>query len=128
ELRPLAGAPRTEAHGTSSGVSLHAKTLVVDAREVFVGSMNMDPRSRLLNTEMGVIVDSPALARRIMQFFDSATQPENAFRVELAPDAGEPPLRAPMRWTARDDGRTVTFDHDPETSAARRARVALMHL
>ncbi len=128
ELRPLAGAPRIEAHGTSSGVSLHAKTLVVDAREVFVGSMNMDPRSRLLNTEMGVIVDSPALARRIMQFFDSATQPENAFKVELVPKAGEPPAHAPMRWTARDDGRAVEFDHDPETSAGRRARVTLMRL
>lgn len=128
ELRPLAGAPRSEAHGTSSGISLHAKTLVVDAREVFVGSMNMDPRSRLLNTEMGVIVDSPALAHRIMQFFDSATQPENAFKVELVPRAGRPAAQAPMRWSARYDGRTVEFDHDPETSAARRARVALMRL
>jgi putative cardiolipin synthase len=128
ELRPLGGAPPAEAHGTSSGISLHAKTLVVDAREVFVGSMNMDPRSRLLNTEMGVIVDSPALARRIMQFFDSATQPENAFKVELVPQGGRSAARAPMRWTARYDGRLVEFDHDPETSAARRARVALMRL
>lgn len=128
ELRPLAGTPQPDAHGASSGVSLHAKTLVVDAREVFVGSMNMDPRSRSLNTEMGVIVDSPALAQRIVRFFERATRPENAFRVELVPPPGRPSQRAAMRWTARDDGRTVEFDHDPDTSAARRARVLLMRL
>jgi len=128
ELRPMPGAPPNNAHGTSSGVSLHAKTLVVDGREVFVGSMNMDPRSRSLNTEMGVVVDSPALARKITRFFAQATQPDNAFKVELVPKAGEPPSRAPMRWTARDGGKTVTFDHDPDTSAGRRAEVELLKL
>ena len=128
ELRPMPGVQPKDAHGTSSGVSLHAKTLVVDGREVFVGSMNMDPRSRSLNTEMGIVVDSPALAAKITRFFAQATQPENAFRVDLAPKDGEPLSRAPLRWTARDDGRTVTFDHDPDTSAARRAEVDLLKL
>jgi putative cardiolipin synthase len=128
ELRPIPGAPPQSAYGTSSGVSLHAKTLVVDGREVFVGSMNMDPRSVSLNTEMGVVVDSPALARRITHFFEQATQPDNAFKVELVPKPGEPLSRAPMRWSARDDGKIVTFDHDPETSAMRRAKVELLRM
>ena len=50
---------------------------------VFVGSMNLDPRSRLLNTEMGVIVDCPELAAALSRYFDSATAPENAFHVVL---------------------------------------------
>lgn len=128
ELRPLSGTPSRGEHGASSGVSLHAKTLVVDGHDVFVGSMNMDPRSVSLNTEMGVVVDSPALAQRITRFFEQATQPENAFKVELAPKEGEPLSRAPMRWTARDDGKVMTFDHDPDTSAARRAEVELLRM
>jgi len=128
ELRPMPGTPPRSAHGTSSGVSLHAKTLVVDGRQVFVGSMNMDPRSVSLNTEMGIVVDSTALAGKIMRFFERATQSENAFKLELVPKDGEPLSRAPLRWTARDDGRTVTFDHDPDTSAARRAEVELLRL
>ncbi len=65
ELRPAPGKPPpTDAHGTSSGESLHAKSMIVDKRTVFVGSMNLDPRSRKLNTEMGVIVDCPSSPRR----------------------------------------------------------------
>jgi len=128
ELRPMPGVQARNAHGTSSGVSLHAKTLVVDGHEVFVGSMNMDPRSRSLNTEMGVVVDSVALAARITRFFEQATRPENAFTVELVPTGGQPLSRAPMRWSARDDGKVVSFDHDPDTSPARRAEVGLLRL
>jgi Phosphatidylserine/phosphatidylglycerophosphate/cardiolipin synthases and related enzymes len=63
ELRPAAGVEQpATSKGTSSGVSLHAKAIVVDGKLVFIGSMNMDQRSKLLNTEMGIIVDCPALA------------------------------------------------------------------
>src|SRR6185312_9537218 len=63
ELRPAPGKPPpSDAHGTSSGESLHAKSMIVDKHTVFVGSANLDPRSRKLNTEMGVIVDCPELA------------------------------------------------------------------
>ena len=37
----------------NSGSSLHAKTFSIDGRKVFIGSLNFDPRSTLLNTEMG---------------------------------------------------------------------------
>ena len=83
ELRPIPGKPPADAHGTSSGESLHAKSMIVDRRMVFVGSMNLDPRSRKLNTEMGVIVDCPELAASLSKYFDSATAPENAFHVVL---------------------------------------------
>ena len=43
-------------------VALHTKAVVVDRRYVFIGSMNLDPRSRNTNTEAGAFVDSPALA------------------------------------------------------------------
>lgn len=46
-----------------SGSSLHAKTFTVDGRYMFVGSYNLDPRSAIHNTEMGIIIDSPQMAQ-----------------------------------------------------------------
>lgn len=66
ELRPLDGQPqgREELNRLgSSGGSLHAKTFAIDDRRVFVGSFNFDPRSLLLNCEMGFLIDSPSMAQ-----------------------------------------------------------------
>ncbi len=125
ELRPATGPPHPlTAMGTSSGVSLHAKAIVVDRQQVFVGSLNMDQRSKLLNTEMGIIVNSPKLARAVQRFFDIASSPANAYRVSLVakglPHAGR------MQWQAREDGKTVTYTHDPDTALKRRLEVDLL--
>ncbi|HEX3896851.1 MAG TPA: phospholipase D family protein, partial [Rudaea sp.] len=82
ELRPLAG-NQPSAHGTSSGVSLHAKCIVVDRQRIFIGSMNMDQRSKLLNTEMGVVANSPDLASAVGDYFDRAVRPRDTFHVVL---------------------------------------------
>ncbi|MDY0185570.1 MAG: phospholipase D family protein [Desulfuromonadaceae bacterium] len=71
----------------SSGSSLHAKTFAVDSARAFVGSFNFDPRSALLNTELGVIIDSPLLARKIEQAFDTQI-PGKSYRVQLS-DSGK---------------------------------------
>jgi putative cardiolipin synthase len=47
--------------------SLHAKFMALDDRQVFIGSFNFDPRSAYLNTEIGVILDSPELAKSVNQ-------------------------------------------------------------
>ncbi|MCJ2376795.1 phospholipase D family protein [Vibrio sp. ZSDZ34] len=47
----------------SSRSSLHTKALIIDKRKVFVGSMNWDPRSAYLNTELGVLVRHPEFAK-----------------------------------------------------------------
>ena len=67
----------------SSGSSLHAKTFAVDSERAFVGSFNFDPRSALLNTELGVIIESPRLAQRIEQAFDVRI-PGESYRVQLS--------------------------------------------
>lgn len=128
ELRPAPGRPPHYSYGTSSGESLHAKSMIVDKRMVFVGSMNLDPRSRKLNTEMGIIVDCPELAAALSKYFDSATAPENAFHVVLQRPDGDPSSKPVLRWIAVDDGKPVTFDHDPETSALKRMRVQMMRV
>lgn len=51
--------------GGSSHASLHAKTITIDKKQVFIGSMNLDPRSVIYNTELGVLLDSPQLAQHL---------------------------------------------------------------
>ncbi len=51
----------------SSRSSLHAKAFVIDEKDLFVGSMNWDPRSANLNTEMGVIIHHPEYSQKVWQ-------------------------------------------------------------
>ena len=67
----------------SGFVGLHAKVSVVDRARAYIGTFNLDPRSRNLNTEMGILIDSPELAERIAQHIEYITQPENSWRVQL---------------------------------------------
>jgi len=123
ELKPSSGQSQPSTSlGQSSGISLHAKTIVVDSRQVFIGSLNMDQRSKLLNTEMGVIVDSPGLAKAISDFFQTATQPSNAYRVEIAPTSHQ------LIWEADDEGKPVTYQDDPGATTKRRAEVTLLRM
>ena len=55
--------------GASS--SLHAKTFAIDRQRIFVGSFNFDPRSAMLNTEMGVVIESPRIAVALSQALDA---------------------------------------------------------
>jgi cardiolipin synthase C len=129
ELRPAAGSKQdATAFGTSSGVALHAKAIVVDRRYVFVGSMNMDQRSKLLNTEMGVMVDCTALAEAVAGFFAKATAPASAFQVMRAPAAGQATASAHLVWLAEDPGKTVTLDSEPYASSGRKLEVTLLQL
>jgi putative cardiolipin synthase len=112
--------------GASSGISLHAKAFVVDRKTVFIGSMNMDPRSRLLNTEMGLIVDCPPLADAVTRFFTTATSPANAYKVTL--EAGNGTEHGHLLWTWTDRDAPLTTVHEPGASPKRRVQVALLRL
>ena len=127
ELKPAPGVKMTATEiGTSSGVSLHAKSFVVDRRYVFIGSLNMDQRSKLLNTEMGVVVDSPQLAKAVAEFFDTATLPANAYHVVLgAPDGSHP---SDLHWRTSRDGKDIDYDHEPDAPLHRRIDVMLLKL
>ncbi|OBU25143.1 phospholipase D family protein [Photobacterium aquimaris] len=65
-----------------SRTSLHAKTFILDKSKIFVGSFNFDPRSAYLNTELGVIVDSPEFSGQVYnQISDSMLK--EAYRLSL---------------------------------------------
>jgi len=62
---------------------LHSKCAVADGRYVFIGSMNLDPRSAQINTEMGAFVDSPELAEDMAAIIRRDMSGANAWRVQL---------------------------------------------
>ena len=85
ELRPEAtgglGARGLRLGVGSSRASLHAKTFVFDRTSVFIGSVNLDPRSLEQNTEVGVLVQSPELATEVANLFDRWASPALAYEV-----------------------------------------------
>jgi putative cardiolipin synthase len=110
ELRRLGPNTTTRMRGGrkgSSASSLHGKTFAVDRSRVFIGSFNFDPRSAELNTEMGFIIDSPALAQRIGTAFDRRI-PNDAYEVRLS-DSGQ------LYWLARRGRKVSRYDVEPGT-------------
>jgi len=63
--------------------ALHAKTAVIDRRWVYIGSFNMDPRSTHLNTELGILIDSPQLAAEVAAILIQDMYPANSWRLSL---------------------------------------------
>jgi cardiolipin synthase C len=69
--------------------ALHAKSMVIDDRTVFIGTFNLDPRSANLNTEVGMLADSAELARQLTASIERDIAPENSWRTtsEFNPDS-----------------------------------------
>ncbi len=67
----------------SKFIGFHSKAYVVDRRQVFIGSMNFDPRSANINTEMGVLIDSPSLGEALAILAARDMAPDNAWQVML---------------------------------------------
>jgi len=82
--------------GGSSRTSLHSKVMVFDREAVYIGSMNLDPRSLLLNTESGLLIRGTALAERAAWFVEREMDPQASYRVRLVqrPEDG----RAVLAW------------------------------
>jgi putative cardiolipin synthase len=86
ELYELSGARvkknKRPFHFGSSLGRLHAKLVVIDKRMSFIGSMNLDPRSATINTELGAVIDSPQLAKELLRVID-LDRLQSAYRVRL---------------------------------------------
>jgi putative cardiolipin synthase len=108
----------------SSSASLHAKTFVVDGDEVFVGSLNLDPRSVSLNTELGLVVEGEELASRQIDSFERIVSPELSWRVQL----DEQGRRDRLVWEGTEAGVPERHAKDPDTSWWARFKVSLLKL
>lgn len=104
-----------------SKAALHAKGFSVDRQRVFIGSLNFDPRSRLLNTEMGILIDSPKIAGDISDWLD-AILPHYAYRLSLSRHHG-------VIWTGQDAaGLATVFQVEPNTTLPLRLMIAAVGL
>ncbi len=110
--------------GGSAKASLHAKTFVIDREQVFIGSLNLDPRSIVENTEIGILLESPEVALQISDWFDQISQ-SASFRVFLDTDTDG---MTRLRWSQTRDGETRIFTTEPNTGFWRRLGVGLLRL
>ena len=102
--------------------SLHAKTVMIDKKKMFVGSFNFDQRSLFLNTEIGLVFEQPEIAGPVADRFDRNIE-RFAFRVELVTnDRGKESLR----WHGIEDGKAVVYDSEPYVGRGTRLAVWFM--
>lgn len=98
---------------------LHAKLAVVDGDALFIGSMNLDPRSASINTELGAVVRSRALAKELLRVID-IDRIYSAYRVRLRGNGNG------LEWVRYDDDKEVILTHEPDASPWLRIKAWLL--
>ena len=93
---------------------------MVDRRRVFIGSFNFDPRSAYLNTELGFVIESPALACSIETAVEELL-PSTTWKVTLN-------VKGELRWSGQHDGQPEEHLTEPGTRFHQRAGVWLLSL
>lgn len=111
--------PRRRGVGSSAS-SLHAKTFAVDGQRLFVGSFNFDPRSARLNTEMGLVIDSPEATASMMRHYAAGLR-NIAYEVRLD-ESGE------LVWLDHGVEPARVLKDEPGTSAFKRAWIDFLTL
>ena len=116
----------TERHvfSGSSKASLHAESFVLDKKLVFIGSLNLDPRSVIENTEIGIMVHSRELANTLAEGFDTIVA-NYAFRLEM--ETKEDGIEF-VTWHGLKNSREQTWLTDPHTSFWQRMGVFFLGL
>ena len=104
--------------------SLHAKTMSIDGKAMFVGSFNFDQRSLYINNEIGILFYEPEIAGDASRHFAEHIE-DVAFRVELIIDEKG---NETMRWTGNEDGNKVVFDSEPYAGFWKKLEVNLMRI
>jgi len=93
----------------SSLARLHAKTAVIDKHVIFIGSMNLDPRSASTNTEFGMFIESPALAKELLRVIN-ISKLEGAYRLRLEPGTSQ------LQWLTMEEDKETVLAVEPESS------------
>jgi putative cardiolipin synthase len=88
---------------------LHAKLVVIDKKRLFIGSMNLDPRSATINTELGAMIESPPLARELLRIID-IDRLQSAYRVRLGPNGKG------LEWLSNDGEREMILHEEPDST------------
>jgi putative cardiolipin synthase len=97
----------------------HSKLIVIDRKTTFVGSMNMDFRSSRVNTELGLLVESPELARNVLSLAERV-RAIGSYRLRLAQPGDK------LQWVATVNGVEVVYDSEPGVDFATRLQLLLL--
>lgn len=121
-------ASRKLAFSGSSGASLHAKMYIFDQQRVFIGSMNLDPRSVAINTEIGLLIDNAEMATDLENRLDKGK--DNAFySLALEPKNKDKPGGSKrLVWIEVKDGEEIRYTKEPHTTSWQRFKVGLIGL
>lgn len=112
------GTHGTNAWGNSpEKLTLHSKFAMLDGEVIFVGSLNFDPRSIVVNSEMGLFIESPALGHMLRAGIEDEMR-RVLYRVEL--DAG-----GRLRWRHTEGGSETVHTSPPLSSWWRRLKATL---
>jgi len=119
ELSPTLSTERADIEDFRSALGrLHAKVWVIDHRRLFVGSMNLDARSAHINTETGIIVNSPELAGEVIQLLGDDLK-TSAYEVRLGP-------QHQVQWVTHINGRETVYDTEPGVALSLQLELLLL--
>jgi len=104
--------------GASLG-RLHAKTAVIDQTMVYIGSVNLDPRSDSTNTELGLFARCPELAKEVIRVIN-ISKLQSSYRLRFAPDSER------LQWLATDGQGEVVLSEEPEVTPLLRLKIMLL--
>jgi putative cardiolipin synthase len=120
EVRVDAVEEAGESSDRLNSVTMHTKAFLIDGRYLFVGSLNLDPRSLVINSEMGLLIDSTDMVRQWTDRTDDILA-ALAYRVVLDEDGK-------LEWRATINGEPVVETSEPQSSRWRRFQAWLMKL
>ena len=112
--------PRRRDEDAAESVTLHTKGMIIDGRYTFIGSLNLDPRSIDINTELGILVDSVDMASGLKQPFEMKL-PGMSYRV-VENENGD------LRWHGLIDGHEVVEKSEPQAGTGRRFKAFLSRI
>ena len=98
---------------------LHAKTAVIDESMVYIGSMNLDPRSESTNTELGIIARCPELAVDVIRVIDMSRL-QSSYRLRFGPDGKS------LQWLVTRNQREEVLSSQPEVTPLMQLRNMLL--
>ena len=110
---------------------LHSKVYIFDRRKTFVGSFNLDPRSRHINTELGILFDDAAFSELLAARFDQVID-RIAFRLQLQEpeeeEEGQVDAGYGLEWIDIREGDEVRSYSEPDAGFWRLIAVWLLSL